>query len=159
MKAAFRILKCGIHIKSRQKLIGVGTVIILLFITEIAEAQYGAATAVRRTTRRRTAVVVSAATHEKDQQSAQAASQGTQASDSTKQTQPTAPTEAAQPAPQSTTTSGDRLPIGTVVSKLPEGCTATPVNDIQYYHCGNDYYRAAYQGNNLVYVTTEAPGG
>jgi hypothetical protein len=31
-----------------------------------------------------------------------------------------------------------------------------PVGGQQYYHCGADYYRAAYQDDKLVYVTTKA---
>ena len=45
------------------------------------------------------------------------------------------------------------LPIGTVVSQLPAGCTTMVAGNVQYYHCGENYFRAAFQGNNLVYVT------
>jgi hypothetical protein len=44
------------------------------------------------------------------------------------------------------------LPVGTVVTKLPTGCVSAPVSGIEYYLCGGNYYRAAFQGNNLVYV-------
>jgi len=50
---------------------------------------------------------------------------------------------------------GKRLPLGTVVSALPAGCTATPVGGEQYYYCGGNFYRAVFQGNNLVYVTAQ----
>ena len=46
------------------------------------------------------------------------------------------------------------LALGTVVSTLPGGCDKTASGGIEYYHCGDDYYRAVFQGNNLVYVTT-----
>lgn len=49
------------------------------------------------------------------------------------------------------------LPLGTVVPQLPAGCTALEAGDVQYYHCGENYFRAAFQGNNLVYVTAK-PG-
>jgi len=64
---------------------------------------------------------------------------------------PAAPAHAAQPpaAP------GKRLPLGTVVSVLPGGCTATPVGGEQYYYCGGNFYRAVFQGNSLVYVTAQ----
>jgi hypothetical protein len=47
--------------------------------------------------------------------------------------------------------------VGTVVSKLPEGCTSKPVGGVQYYQCGGNYYRSAFQENTLVYVTTAPP--
>ena len=50
---------------------------------------------------------------------------------------------------------GKRLPLGTVVSALPAGCTATPVGGEQYYYCGGNFYRAVFQGNSLVYVTAQ----
>lgn len=45
--------------------------------------------------------------------------------------------------------------IGTVVPALPAGCTAAPVGGVEYYKCGGAYYRAAFQGNNLVYVVAQ----
>jgi len=45
------------------------------------------------------------------------------------------------------------LPLGTVVSSLPAGCTATPVGGVEYYYCGGNFYRAMVQGNSVVYVT------
>jgi hypothetical protein len=47
------------------------------------------------------------------------------------------------------------LPIGTVVAALPAGCTATPVGGVEYYYCGSNYYRAAFQGTQVVYVTAQ----
>ena len=131
----------------KQQLIGVSTIIILLIFADYVEAQYGGR---RRRTRRRTAVVVSSATHEKDQEDAAAAQESEQA----------APKDTTAPkdnTTQQTSTQGDHLPYGKVVNNLPEGCNSEAVNDVEYYHCGNDYYRAAYQENNLVYVTTEPP--
>jgi hypothetical protein len=49
------------------------------------------------------------------------------------------------------------LPLGTVVAALPPGCTSTPVGGVEYYYCDANFYRAAFQGNNLVYVTTAQP--
>ena len=49
------------------------------------------------------------------------------------------------------------LPVGTVVPQLPAGCTTMVAGDVQYYHCGENYFRAAFQGNTLVYVTAK-PG-
>ena len=61
---------------------------------------------------------------------------------------PTAPPPAA---------AGHILPLGTVVSSLPAGCISTPVGGRDYFYCGGNFYRAAFQGNNLVYVTAK-PG-
>lgn len=61
-----------------------------------------------------------------------------------------APHYASPPAP-----TGDVLPLGTVVSQLPNGCTPHPVNGVEYYKCGANSYRAVFQGGNLVYVTAQ----
>ena len=50
---------------------------------------------------------------------------------------------------------GKPLPLGTVVSVLPAGCTSTPVGGVDYYYCGGNFYRAVFQGNQLVYVTAQ----
>ena len=63
---------------------------------------------------------------------------------------PPAPAPAAAPAAD-----GKPLPLGTVVSSLPAGCTSTPVGGVNYYYCGGNFYRATFQGNNLVYVTAK----
>jgi hypothetical protein len=69
------------------------------------------------------------------------------------QSQPAAaPAPAPAPAPAA---SGKSLPLGTVVSSLPAGCTSTPVDGVEYYYCGGNFYKAAFQGNNLVYVTAK----
>jgi len=98
---------------------------------------------VRRRTRRRTAVVVGSAA------TAQAAATHTQAAPSQQQAAPAAP---AAPPPAAT---GKPLPLGTVVSALPGGCTSTPVGGVEYYYCGGNFYRAVFQGNKLVYVTAK----
>jgi hypothetical protein len=58
----------------------------------------------------------------------------------------------AAPAPAA---AGKPLPIGTVVSALPSGCVSTPVGGVEYYHCSGNFYRAVFQGNQLVYVTAQ----
>ena len=50
---------------------------------------------------------------------------------------------------------GKPLPLGTVVSALPPGCVSTPVGGVEYYYGGGNFYRAVFQGNNLVYVTAQ----
>lgn len=59
---------------------------------------------------------------------------------------------ASTPAPAA---SGKPLPLGTVVASLPAGCTATPVDGVNYYYCGGNFYKAAYEGSTLKYVTTK----
>lgn len=74
--------------------------------------------------------------------------------------QQAAPAPAPAPAPASAQTppappAGGTLPLGSVVSALPSGCATQAINGIEYYHCGSNYYRAVFQGNSLVYVTTK----
>lgn len=42
--------------------------------------------------------------------------------------------------------------IGTVVNALPAGCKPETRSGVEFQNCGGVYYRAAFQGNNLVYV-------
>lgn len=62
---------------------------------------------------------------------------------------------AAAPPPPPPVAAGQPLPLGTVVSMLPAGCTSTPVGGIDYFYCGGNFYRASFSGNNLVYVTAQ----
>jgi len=62
---------------------------------------------------------------------------------------------AAAPPPAAPAADGKPLPLGTVVSSLPGGCTKNPAGGVEYYKCGSNYYRAVFQGNNLVYVTAK----
>ena len=64
------------------------------------------------------------------------------------------PAAAAAPPPPPVA-AGKPLPLGTVVASLPAGCTSTPVGGIDYFYCGGNFYRAVFQGNNLVYVTAQ----
>jgi len=95
--------------------------------------------------RRRTAVVAYSAGAAKS--SAAAATSQQQAAAAKQQA-------AAVPAPPPAA-AGKPLPLGTVVRALPAGCTATPVGGVEYYYCGGNFYRATFQGNNLVYVTAQ----
>lgn len=56
---------------------------------------------------------------------------------------------------QSAPATSGTLPIGTVVAALPAGCSTMTMSGVEYYKCGPDYYRTAYQGTNLVYVTAQ----
>ncbi len=64
-------------------------------------------------------------------------------------------TTQAAPAQPATAPESGAQPIGTVVSTLPAGCSPVDVGGTEYQKCGPDYYRAAFQGNNLVYVTSQ----
>lgn len=68
---------------------------------------------------------------------------------------PSTTQEQAAPAQPATAPESGAQPIGTVVSTLPAGCSPVDVGGTEYQKCGPDYYRAAFQGNNLVYVTTQ----
>lgn len=60
-----------------------------------------------------------------------------------------------EPPPPPPAAGGAPLPLGTVVQALPPGCTSTPVGGVSYYYCGGNFYRAVFQGNQLVYVTAQ----
>ncbi len=122
--------------------------ILFLFTCEAMEAQAGR---MHRATRRRTAIVVSSATHSKDQQQAQAAA--ATPSPAPAQTAP-APAQTTTPPPASTQT---LLPTGSVVTSLPTGCASKAIGGEEYYICGANYYKAAYQEGSLVYVTVKPP--
>ena len=125
--------------KTKIRMAGIAAAFLLVLIPDIADAQVGGR---RRRTRRRTAVVVHSATKAQDQQAAEQQAAADQQAAAPQEQQPAA---------------GGTLPVGTVVSSLPAGCATISVDDAEYYHCGADWYRAAYQGDALVYVVTEPP--
>ncbi len=90
------------------------------------------------------------ATAQQQSATAQQQSATAQQQSATAEKHAAAATPPAQPA-----ASGKPLPIGTVVSALPGGCTSTPVGGVEYYYCGGNFYRAVFQGNELVYVTAK----
>ena len=47
------------------------------------------------------------------------------------------------------------LPVGTMVPSLPPGCQSTVIGGVDYFHCGSVYYRAGFQGNNVVYIVSQ----
>jgi hypothetical protein len=103
----------------------------------------------QRRTRRRGAAVgyqagkQSAAASQQQQQQQQPQQQQ-------EQQQQEAATPAAAPPP-----AAQPLPLGTVVNTLPEGCTKQAVGGVEYHYDGANYYRAAFQGNELIYVTAQ----
>jgi hypothetical protein len=112
----------------------------------------------RRTTRRTVAVVAAA---DSSQESAQAAAAEQQAATAQQQSataaqqSATAAQQSATAAQQAAAPAGQALPLGTVVTSLPAGCTPTTAGGVEYQKCGANYYRTAFQGDNLVYVTAQ----
>lgn len=47
------------------------------------------------------------------------------------------------------------LPIGTMVPSLPPGCQSTVIGGINYFNCNGVFYRAGFQGNNIVYIVSQ----
>ena len=56
------------------------------------------------------------------------------------------------PAPAPAPSTGAPPAVGTVVGSLPAGCVSAPVGGVEYQLCNGVYYRAAFKGDNLVYV-------
>lgn len=115
----------------------------ILLLDLLAAVQAGAVYGTRRRTARRTAVVVSSAKNAETT----AAQQQTAADQQQAAAAP--PPQAPAPRPSGA------LPLGSIVHALPPGCVETPVGGVAYQKCGADYYRAAFQGSELVYVTTQ----
>jgi hypothetical protein len=79
----------------------------------------------------------------------------TEATVATAATASAAAAAAAQPKPPPPPAAGP-VPLGPVVQALPPGCAATPIGGVEYYNCAPGvYYRAVFQGNNLVYVSAK----
>jgi len=161
--------------KTMIKTAAVGAGLVLMLLTDIPPQLFypgpqlvpdaHAILGVRRRTRRRTAVVVGTTVHAADsaqmaqaQQQTAAAQQQAAASQqqaaAAKQEAAAAKQQAAV-APPAPAAAGAPLPLGTVVAALPGGCTSTLVGGVEYYYCGGNFYRATFQGNNLVYVTAK----
>jgi biotin carboxyl carrier protein len=110
--------------------------------------------------RRRTAAVTAVAVESADsakmaQANQQAAASQQQAAAAQQQAAAAQKQAAAAAAPPPAAAAGAPLPVGTVVPALPAGCTSTPVGGVEYYYCGGNFYRAVFQGTQLVYVTAK----
>ena len=122
----------------------------LLLVQPVPEAD--AILGVRRRAARRGVVVgytagaAAASASTSQQQAATAQQQSATAQQQAAPAAPSAPPPAA---------AGKPLPLGTVVTALPAGCTSTPVGGVEYYYCSGNFYRAVFQGNQLVYVTAK----
>ena len=143
---------------SSKKILLGSTLLVLLFVDAAPESPFGVglvreanavfgrpltpvsfAGVARRTTRR--AVVYGSA-----------AASSTAAATTASQTQQPAPAPAPTAPPPAPAATGGAVPVGTIVTALPAGCTSAPEGGVQYYKCNGTRYRAAFQGNNLVYV-------
>src|SRR5262245_43118788 len=47
------------------------------------------------------------------------------------------------------------LPVGTIVPNLPPGCASMVSAGVNYSDCNGVYYRAGFQGNNIVYIVSQ----
>jgi hypothetical protein len=139
-------------------------VLLFLFITDIpllpvelvpeAQAIFG----VRRRVRRRTAVVAYSAGAATSATAAAASSASQQQAAAANQEAAAAKQEAAVAQQQlAAAQSASGVPIGTVADALPAGCTAVTVGNSEYQDCGGSFYKAAFQGNKLVYVVVQRP--
>lgn len=63
----------------------------------------------------------------------------------------------APPPPGPAAAPSSAVPIGTVVTALPGACTPVAVGGVEYSDCAGVFYKAAFQGSNLVYVVVERP--
>jgi glucose/arabinose dehydrogenase len=146
--------------KKILKIAVVTTALALMLIPDSTYAQFG----IRRRAVRRTVVVGSTVAAADSAQMAQAQQQTAaaqkQAAASQQQAaaakkEAAAAEKKAAAAKHETAVAEGLLPLGTVVPTLPAGCAPTAVGGVEYYHCGVNYYRAVFQGNNLVYVTAQ----
>jgi len=132
----------------------------------------------RRTARRTTAVVASSSAASASAASANAAASQQQAAaaqqqattaqqqaELAQQQQAAAEAEAAaakeqaaaaqeQAAQAQQAAQASKLPPGTTVSALPNGCTTINIGGVDYFNCAGTYYRAAFQSGNVVYVVS-----
>jgi biotin carboxyl carrier protein len=108
---------------------------------------------VARRTTRRAVVYGSTATAASTSATAQQQAATAQQQSATAQQQAAAaqkpPAQAAAPAAAGTPA------VGSIVKTLPAGCTQESKGGVEYQRCGNVYYRAAFQGNSLVYVVQQ----
>jgi membrane protein involved in colicin uptake len=49
---------------------------------------------------------------------------------------------------------GAAVPVGTIVPNLPSGCSSIVIGGVNYFNCAGVYYRAGFQGNNIVYIVS-----
>ena len=114
------------------------------------------AAGVARRTTRRVVVAESTATQASAANSAAAQQQAATAQQQSATAQQQSATAQQQAATAQQQAAASRPPgapaVGAVVSALPAGCKPETKSGVEYQNCGGVLYRAAFQGNNLVYV-------
>lgn len=119
---------------------------------------YSAAGVARRTTRRvvgATAVVATSTAATATAASAAATAQP--AAPPPPPATPAVPPPSAPPAAPPAPTNASAVPVGTVVQALPAGCVSVVEGGVSYSECSGTFFKAAFQGNNLVYVVVPKP--
>jgi hypothetical protein len=133
-------------------------IVCLLSLTLVPNAQAfrgrGAAFAVGAAVGSSTASSAAAASASQ-QQAAAAQQQAATAQQQAATAQQQAAAAQQQAAPPPAVAAGSPLPLGTVVAALPGGCTTTPVDGVNYYYCGGNFYQAVYEGSALRYITVK----
>jgi hypothetical protein len=105
---------------------------------------------------RRTAVRTTAAVSASSQQAAAASQQQAQvAQQQTQVSQQQAQVAQQQAATAQAQAAAAKLPVGTVVSALPQGCTSAQISGASYFNCGGTYYKPSFQSNNVVYIVAQ----
>ena len=148
--------------KPIMKMAATTTVLLLMLIVDIplmpvelvpeAQAIFGV--------RRRTAIIAYSAGAARGSAEAAASQQQAAASQqqaAAAQQEAAAAQQEAAAAKQQLAKSTSAVPIGTVVETLPEKCIPVTVGNTQYQDCNGTFYKAAFQGNKLVYVSVEKP--
>lgn len=150
---------------SRIPMFGIFLIAVLLFevlplyLVSDAFAVYGT----RRRTARRTAVIVDSANEAETQQAEQEAAAAQAEADSANAAAAAAQAEAdslqkeneALKQQNAAASASGALPLGSVVETLPQGCTKKVIGGVEYQFDGVNYFKAAFQGSKLVYVTVK----
>jgi hypothetical protein len=161
--------------KQKLKLLAIGLTLPVLLILDVApEAPLGIAlgreaaaivgapmtpgsvAGVARRTTRRTVAVTASATSAAAASSAQQQQAVAQQQAAVTQQQAAVAKQQAAVAQQQSQAAGSPA-VGSMVATLPAGCTALAKGGVEYQKCGNVYYRAGFQGNNLVYMVQPQP--
>ena len=154
--------------KTMLKVLGIAVTAVLIYSLDIAPRSQGwipgiqfiaeaqAVYGTHRRTRRRSVAVgytAGASSAEAQQQAAaQSQQQATAQQQTTAQEQGTSGQQAAGNTASSSGSS--TLPEGSIVTTLPPGCEPVTSGGVQYQHCGDDYFRTAFQGDQVVYVSS-----
>ena len=124
----------------------VGAPLTPLSVAGVARRSTRRVVAVETTAVAATAAAATTATAEQQAATAQQQAAGQQQAATAQQQAATAQQQAAAVATP---------PLGSVVSALPAGCTPVTEGGVAYQKCGTVYYRAGFQGSNLIYIVVQ----